>query len=461
MLKLLNDFVSASKASLDTLLMKLTRCAEGRKEDAVFTTVEKGRRSEVHADGSHFFLRTSTEYSSPQLTLEEIQGIIAARLLESCGNYLFENEVKILEERDLLEIEENLKKPPKGRIFPFMLNADDAEPDRYSNSPLRASIVDSGQSAYPASTVKTSDLRIDQSFVSKYDGSLISKNEVDLIKQLLYSSDRYVDFVDNVKYDSLDYLSQSLGIDLILPMIRMPLEILKNEKCGDPLHILIQGSHTSYETIETIYGLMGRSMKKKTTLLTAPHSKKGYGSKRSAKGKLVFNENTLQKVDVKYQKTQLYPNMADPNDICFAEGDDSISVEAKDLAKYDYAKTPSSPQFALYVLLSPENASLAHGVGAYAGSEIVKSYCSVYGAYIRGIILKEMPQTNLCKEIPLALNLIPDKMWLHPEHKNIDASMGCFKNPLDLLEMGMAIEALDFKQEVDARLTKSARALTK
>ena len=46
-----------------------------------------GKRSDIALDGQNFFLRTSVEYSNPQLTVEEIQGIIAARMLECCGNY--------------------------------------------------------------------------------------------------------------------------------------------------------------------------------------------------------------------------------------------------------------------------------------------------------------------------------------------------------------------------------------
>ena len=49
---------------------------------------------------------------------------------------------------------------------------------------------------------------------------------------------------------------------------------------------------------------MGRSMTKRTTLLTIPHSKKGYGSKRAARGKLHFEDGELVDVTVKVQNHQ-------------------------------------------------------------------------------------------------------------------------------------------------------------
>ena len=41
----------------------------------------------VQFNGDRFFLRGSVEYTNPQLTVEEVQGIIGTRLLEACGNY--------------------------------------------------------------------------------------------------------------------------------------------------------------------------------------------------------------------------------------------------------------------------------------------------------------------------------------------------------------------------------------
>jgi hypothetical protein len=43
-------------------------------------------------------------------------------------------------------------------------------------------------------------------------------------------------------------------------------------------------------------------------------------------------------------------------------------------------------------------------------------------------------------EVPMQLNLSPDGLWVHPVHRNIDASVGCVENVADLARMGMKIE---------------------
>jgi hypothetical protein len=45
-------------------------------------------------------------------------------------------------------------------------------------------------------------------------------------------------------------------------------------------------------------------------------------------------------------------------------------------------------------------------------------------------------------EVPWQFNLAPEGMWVHPVHRNIDASIGSVENPLDLACMGMKIEYL-------------------
>jgi hypothetical protein len=42
----------------------------------------------------------------------------------------------------------------------------------------------------------------------------------------------------------------------------------------------------------------------------------------------------------------------------------------------------------------------------------------------------------------MQLNLSPDSMWVHPVHRNIDASIGCVENLADLARMGMKVEYL-------------------
>jgi hypothetical protein len=45
-------------------------------------------------------------------------------------------------------------------------------------------------------------------------------------------------------------------------------------------------------------------------------------------------------------------------------------------------------------------------------------------------------------ELPMQLNLSPGSMWVHPIHRNIDASIGCVENVVDLARMGMKVEHL-------------------
>ena len=70
-------------------------------------------------------------------------------------------------------------------------------------------------------------------------------------------------------------------------------------------------------------------MKKRTTLLTVPHSKKGFGSKRAARGKLHFENGKFLDANVKYKTTALYPNAMDPEDIAVAVCDDNFMFREK------------------------------------------------------------------------------------------------------------------------------------
>lgn len=448
---LIQNFLKSSGNCIEILIRGLHNF-QGKSKWVNFFVMDGNKRRGIQLDGSRFFLRASTEYANPQLTLEELQGIIAARLLEVCCNYMYEKNltsIKNLSQNDFLEISEALRKPSTGKIASFILNTDDVEPDRYSANPLRKSIVESGQSAFPAASVITDDLRIDNNFVAKYDGSLISKDDLALIERcLLESSDRYVDFVDMVKYEMLREASDVLDIDLCIPALRMPLEMLKEEKPKDPLHLIIEECHSDYEMIKTMYELMGRNIaKRKTLLLTVPHSQKGFGSKRAAKGKIIFKEDVFEQIKVKYATTPLYPNMVDYNDLSLAVADDEFSINASKIKDYGYAQTPSSPQFALYAALSPEDAAIWHGVGWFSGIEIVKSYISIRAAHLKGKIFKSIspPSSNL----PLQFNLVPEKMWLHPKYNNLDASVSCIQDLWKLVNTGVYIAPLSIRERSD------------
>jgi hypothetical protein len=311
-------------------------------------------------------------------------------------------------------------------------------------NPMKESIVTSGQSAFPAAYVKTEGLSVDHQFVTKYEGTLISQNEAELIGHYLESArGSYVDFVDAVKYAQLEKLTETFSIDLSLYALRMPLATLQAETKDGLLHRIISETHRDYEAVKQAYDCMGRSMTKRTTLLTVPHSKKGYGSKRAARGKIHFNENKLENVSVEYRTARLYPNAIDPDDASIAQAKDSFTITWEKLADYSFSETPSSPQFFLYALGSPENAALWHGIGAFASPQLVQSYASAHGACRRGQLVKDLKERyGVSMEVPLQFNLAPEGMWVHPVHRNIDASMGCVENPADLARMGMKLEYL-------------------
>jgi hypothetical protein len=444
---LVTDFLKNSWQCVETLVRELAKFKEredtSKKKSVNLFYFKNGRRHDVSVEGEHFFLRTSVEYSNPQLTVEEIQGIIAARLLEACGNHFCMVGLHEAEDKDINAICERLKKPPEGLIFPFLLNTDDIEPDRYSMNPLKESIVTSGQSAFPVASVKTEKLGIDPKFVQKYEGSLISRDETETIGRYLHAYGDYMDVVDAVKYEFMEKFSEAFGINLNLYAVRMPIAVLKSEKTDGLLHQIIREAHKDYGAVEFLYNCIGRSIKSRTTLLTIPHSRKGYGSKRAVKGKIYFSGTALKNVKVDYEKTILYPNAIDPADVSVAEAEDHFIVEGEKLVNYSYAETPSSPQFFLYMLASPENAALWHGIGAFGASQLVKSYITVRFAHNKGLLMKNLKEKfGIPSEIPLQFNLAPDHMWAHPKHHNIDASIGCVENLNDLARIGMKVETL-------------------
>lgn len=446
---LVEDFLSSSWLSLEAIVEKLSDFKEEKRNRQVtlFRYV-KGQKVNTQFDGDRFFLRSSVEYTNPQLTVEEVQGIIGARLLEVCGNYFGEYGLSEPDEKDVGQLCEMLKKMPEGCILPFLLNTDDVEPDRYSMNPLKQSILTSGQSAFPAANVKPELLKVDEAFVKKYCGTLISKGEAELINNgLKRDSDSYLDFVDSIKYSQVETLSEVFGMDLSLWAVRMPISKLQAEGKDGLLHYIISESHSDFESINEAYSCMGRSMTKRTTLLTVPHSKKGYGSKRAARGKIHIQESKLLDIGVKYESTKLYPNGVDPGDVAVAEANDSFAVAGEKLADYSFLETPSSPQFFLYSLGSPEDAVVWHGVGAFASPQLVQSYSSAHRACEEGKLIRNLNQKfNIKPKVPLHFNLAPKGMWTHPVHNNIDASVGTVEDPADLVRRGMKLEYLsDFK----------------
>lgn len=442
---LITDFLKNSWRTVEVLVGRLPSFREEKhgRRVSLFQYVDDKKVSALF-DGDRFFLRGSVEYTNPQLTVEEVQGIIGTRLLEACGNYFDKTGLHKPDDGDIEQLCESLKKPPQGYIVPFLLNTDDVEADRYSMNPLKESIVASGQSAFPAANVRTDQLKVDTEYLKKYDGTLISRKETELLANSLESANgSYLDFVDLIKFKQLEELSEFFSMNLSLYALRMPLSTLQAENKDDLLHYIISESHHDYEAINEAYSCMGRSMTKRTTLLTVPHSKKGFGSKRAARGKIHFEDNKLQDVTIKYKTTKLYPNAIDPGDVSVAKCEDSFTVQGEALADYSFKQTPSSPQFFLYSMGSPEDAAIWHGVGAFASPQLLQSYSSARRACREGKLIKNLKgKYNLKIFVPLQFNLAPEGMWSHPVHRNIDASIGTVEDLAYLAHLGMKLEYL-------------------
>ncbi|MCL2642688.1 MAG: hypothetical protein FWD52_04165 [Candidatus Bathyarchaeota archaeon] len=454
--RLVEGFLAKSMLAVKALAksVQVHREESVQREVSLLRFVD-GKKISVRVNDAHFYLRGSVEYTNPQLTAEELQGIIGVRLLQTCTNYYLRTGMQELTKADCSNLCDELKTSPQGYVLPFLLNTDDVEADRYSINPLKQSLISSGQSAFPVANIKTNQLYVDKAFVEKYEGALISKEEVELIAEELLRHESYMDFVDAVKIRQLEMWEKILGINLNLYTLRMPLSVLQTERKGDMLHYIISEAHQSYQTVKQAYDCMGRSITKHSTLLTIPHSKKGYGSKRAAHGKIHFTNNSNNKNDnsigggalldvvIKYRSTLLYPNGIDSKDVSVAQGEDDFMVDGASLADYSYVKTPSSPQFFLYALASPENAALWHGIGAFAASQLLQSYLSAHKACSKGLLIPGLAEKfGLHCKTPLQFNLVPEGMWRNPKWQNIDASVGTIKDPNTLINRGMWLEQL-------------------
>lgn len=443
--RLIKSFLAKSLPAVKVLVegAQNHKTVKTSRKVTLFRFVE-GKKVCVPFEEDHFYLRSSVEYTNPQLTVEEVQGVIGTRLLTTCANYFLSAGIHEPDNNDIEKIYEDLHKPVEGYILPFLLNTDDVEADRYSMNPLKQSLVDSGQSAFPVANITNSQLKVDKAFVEKYDDKLISKAEVELIQDELQRTESYMDFVDCVKFAQLKMLSEMCGVDLSLYALRMPLAMLKAENKSGLFHYIISEAHRSYESIEEAYKCMGRSMNKRTTLLTVPHSKSGYGSKRAAHGRLHLGSNEeLRDIEVTYKTTPLYPNDIDPKDVAVAQCDEKTTVNGELLSNYSYTQTPSSPQFFLYSLGSPEDAALWHGIGASGAQGLIQSYVAARNSCKSGRLIRDLPEKfGVRLDVPLQFNLAPDGMWSHPVYRNIDASIGCVKDFDDLVARGMWLEHL-------------------
>ena len=84
---ILEDFLESSVSCILAIVDRLGGLTKKVKKKVTLVNFRKNGLKNVDLNRENIFLRSSVEYSNPQLTVEEVQGIIAARLMEVCGNY--------------------------------------------------------------------------------------------------------------------------------------------------------------------------------------------------------------------------------------------------------------------------------------------------------------------------------------------------------------------------------------
>src|SRR5665811_1975820 len=129
---LLEDFLKTSFSTVKVLVegAVASKGQNSSRKVTLFRYVNGKKVSFPFSDG-RFYLRGSVEYTNPQLTVEEVQGIVGTRLLETCANYFYARGLRQPDDGDVAALVELLKKPTQGYIVPFLLNTDDVEADRY------------------------------------------------------------------------------------------------------------------------------------------------------------------------------------------------------------------------------------------------------------------------------------------------------------------------------------------
>src|SRR5512140_2058802 len=87
---LLEDFLKSSFPTVKVLVEGAigSKGQNSNRKVTLFRYVNGKKISFTFSD-SRFYLRGSVEYTNPQLTVEEVQGIIGTRLLETCANYFY------------------------------------------------------------------------------------------------------------------------------------------------------------------------------------------------------------------------------------------------------------------------------------------------------------------------------------------------------------------------------------
>ena len=449
---ILEQFHADSWSAVESLARTLEGPTSSRTGSTELFRFRGGTREAVRASPKSFLLRTSVEYANPQLTLEELQGILLARLLEVSAPFARDHAGQRPGPADLGEMAARLREPPGPDVIPFVLNVDDIEPDRYSVNPMRTSIVATGQSARAVADTQLHGLALDVPFLERYRGRLVTDADATLLQEELgaHPNASYLDLVDRVKYRQLEQTGAGLGLDLSIPALRMPLTTLREESPTGTIHRLVSAAHRDVPTLRRVYALFGREFGRRKTLLPAvPHGPEKVASKRLVRGKVIVTEDRIDRIDVRYGSGPLYPNEIDKGDIAAAAADVEFSVDPARLQEFDFRTTPASPQFAIYMLASPEDGAIWHGVGKYAGIQIVESYTAFHRACHVGEPFFGVPVR--CRPDPPQWDLVAESMLVHPKWGNIDASVTCVENLAERLPHHLKIRPLALP-EVAGRL---------
>jgi hypothetical protein len=83
---LVKSFLAKSLPAIEVLVegAKNHKKIKTNRKVTLFRFVD-GKKVCVPFEDEHFYLRSSVEYTNPQLTVEEVQGVVGTRLLTACA----------------------------------------------------------------------------------------------------------------------------------------------------------------------------------------------------------------------------------------------------------------------------------------------------------------------------------------------------------------------------------------
>ena len=146
-------------------------------------------------------------------------------------------------------------------------------------------------------------------------------------------------------------------------------------------------------------------------------------------------------------------------DVANVKAEARFPVPSERLIDYDFRETPASPQFAIYMVASPEDGAIWHGVGKYAAMQLIQSYTNFHRAVASGEAFPGLPVPH--RPDPPQWDIVAGKMLAHPKFGNIDASVGCVEDLPKLLVEATHLRVLSVPAAVAATVTsKTPRAAT-